>query len=104
MLDQVLSILKPVCRVEPIIDESASPRAIKISSDDLVGVMDTLFRNPSTYFDMLACVTGIDNGVEAATMEIVYNLYSISFNQQLMIKVSVPRAEPRIDSVSHIWK
>jgi NADH-quinone oxidoreductase subunit C len=86
------------------VDETTMPTAIKVSADDLVAVMDTLFRNPTTYFDMLSCVTGIDNGPAVATMEVAYNLYSIPFNQHLTVKVKVSREKPQIDSVSHIWK
>jgi NADH-quinone oxidoreductase subunit C len=53
---------------------------------------------------MLSCLTGIDNGPEAATMEVVYNLYSIPFDHHLMIKVILPRENPEIDSVIRIWK
>jgi NADH-quinone oxidoreductase subunit C len=104
MLEQFLSVIKPVCHREPTVDETASPQAIKISGDDLVVVMDTLYRNPTTYFDMLSCITGIDNGEQLATMEVVYNLYSIPFHHHVMIKVMVPREKPEIDSVCHIWK
>ena len=104
MLDTFLSIVKAVCQTEPAIDDTASPKAIKIGAQDLVLVMDTLYRNPATYFDMLSCITGIDNGVQAATMEVVYNLYSIPFHHHLMIKLTLPRDQPEVDSVSHIWK
>jgi NADH-quinone oxidoreductase subunit C len=104
MPEQFLSVVKAICQTEPVIDETASPKAIKISKDDLVNVMDMLYRNETTYFDMLSCVTGIDNGEQAATMEVVYNLYSIPFNHHLMIKVLLPREKPEIESVSHIWK
>ena len=104
MLDSFLSVVKPLCGTEPVIDDSSSPKAIKIAAMDLVLVMDDLYRNQSTYFDMLSCITGIDNGVQAATMEVVYNLYSIPFHHHLMIKVMLPRDRPEIDSVSHIWK
>ena len=104
MLDSFLAIIKPLCRTEPVIDELASPKAIKISAQDLVVAMEALYRNPTTYFDMLSCVTGIDNGVQAATMEVVYNLYSIPFNYHLMVKVTLPRDQPALDSVSHIWR
>lgn len=104
MPEQFLSVVKPVCHTDPVIDETASPKAIKISKDDLVNVMDTLYRDETTYFDMLSCVSGIDNGEQAATMEVVYNLYSIPFNHHLMIKVLLSREKPEIESVSHIWK
>jgi NADH-quinone oxidoreductase subunit C len=104
MLDQILSIVRALCHTEPVVDETATPKAIKIAEADLVLVMDALYRNPSTYFDMLSCITGIDNGEQAATLEVVYNLYSIPFNHHLMVKVTLSREKPEIDSVSHIWK
>ncbi len=104
MSEQFLSVIKPICQTDPVIDETASPGAIKLSKDDLLSVMDTLYHNETTYFDMLSCITGIDNGEQAATMEIVYNLYSIPFNHHLMIKVVLPREKPDIESVTHIWK
>ncbi|HET6542271.1 MAG TPA: NADH-quinone oxidoreductase subunit C [Chryseolinea sp.] len=87
-----------------MIDEVSSPKAIKVSAQDLVPAMDALYRNPTTYFDMLSCITGIDNGVQAATMEVVYNLYSIPFNHHLMVKVILPRDHAEVDTVSHIWR
>ena len=104
MLDSFVAIIKPLCQTEPMIDEVSSPKAIKVSAQDLVLVMDALYRNPTTYFDMLSCITGIDNGVQAATMEVVYNLYSIPFNHHLMVKVILPRDHAEVDTVSHIWR
>lgn len=85
-------------------DMNATPNAIVISADDLVTVCEELHKNPETYFDMLSCVTGIDNGPEAKTMEVAYNLYSIPFNLHLMIKVVLPRENLLMDTISHIWK
>jgi len=104
-LPDILSILRESCRHgEPILDESSSPVAWRISKDDLVDVCQNLIQHPSTYFDMLSCVTGIDNGVAANTVEVAYNLYSIPFNLHLMLKVVLPRENPEIETVSHIWK
>ena len=104
MLDTFLSVIKPVCSTEPTVDDNASPKGIKISATEVVPAMDALYRNPATYFDMLSCITGIDNGIQAATMEVVYNLYSIPFHHHLMIKVVLPRDHAEVDSVSHLWK
>jgi NADH-quinone oxidoreductase subunit C len=86
------------------VDEKTSPKAIIIPSSAIKKVCQELYQNPSTFFDMLSCLTGIDNGSEANTMEVVYNLYSIPFNLHLMIKVVLPRENPLIDSVSEIWR
>jgi NADH-quinone oxidoreductase subunit C len=86
------------------VDEKSSPNAILVAAQDLIKVCTELHQNPETYFDMLSCVTGIDNGVQANTMEVVYNLYSIPFNTHLMLKVVLPRENPVIDSVISIWR
>jgi NADH-quinone oxidoreductase subunit C len=104
MLDSFVALIKPVCKNDVVVDESSTPKAIKISADDLLAAMNLLFHDPAVYFDMLSCVTGIDNGPQASTMEVAYNLYSIPFNHHLMIKVLLPRENPAVESVSHIWK
>lgn len=102
--EQIVSVVKTAAQKEVSIDESSSPRAIRLSPQDLVPVCLELLQSPSTYFDMLSCITGVDNGPEAGTMEVIYNLYSIPFNHHLMIKVSLSRQQPQMDTVSHIWK
>jgi NADH-quinone oxidoreductase subunit C len=103
--DQLLAIVQQTCRHgEAVADLNATPKAIKIHKNDLVAVCAALIRNPETYFDMLSCITGIDNGVAANTMEVAYNLYSIPYNVHLMLKVILPRENPEIDSVANIWK
>ncbi|MFD2513188.1 NADH-quinone oxidoreductase subunit C [Pontibacter locisalis] len=63
-----------------------------------------------TYFDFLSCITGLDNGPEAGSMEVIYNLYSIPHDHHLMLKVQVPRNTskeqpmPVVPTVSHIWR
>lgn len=104
MLDPIVAILKDVCKNEIKTDVASSPHAVIVSTDDLLTVMEKLYHDPSTYFDMLSCITGIDNGPQAATMEVAYNLYSIPYNYHLMVKVIVSREKPTIPSVSHVWK
>ncbi len=90
------------------IDSSASvvpnstPQTILVSK--LVEVATELFNNQETYFDQLSCVTGIDNGPEAKTMEVIYHLYSIPFNRSLALKVILPCDNPRVQSLSSVWK
>ena len=53
---------------------------------------------------MLSCVTGLDNGPQTNTMEVIYNLYSIPYNLHLMLKVVLPREQLEIDSVASVWR
>lgn len=85
-------------------DITSSPKAVGVPAADLVRICTALQQDPSTYFDSLSCVTGIDNGPEANTMEVVYNLYSIPFHHHLMLKVRLPREQPEVQSISEVWK
>lgn len=85
-------------------DENSTPKAVIISPDHLKSLMEFLHTNDQLYFDMLSCITGVDNGVEANTMEVVYNLYSILFDHHLAVKVVLDRTNPVVSTVSDIWK
>jgi NADH-quinone oxidoreductase subunit C len=74
---------------------------ITIQVTKLVEVALELYNNKETYFDQLSCVTGIDTG---NTMEVIYNLYSIPFNQSLALKVILSRENPTVPSLCSIWK
>jgi NADH-quinone oxidoreductase subunit C len=87
-----------------IIVPNTSPACIQTPAETVVALMSELRNNPSSYFDQLSCVTGIDNGPAAGTMEVVYHLYSIPFNQSLAIKVILPRDKPEVASLSGLWK
>jgi NADH-quinone oxidoreductase subunit C len=102
--EEMHAIVKNVARSETSADDQSTPKAIKVHPDDLVNVCLELFQNENVYFDMLSCITGIDNGPEAGTMEIAYNLYSIPFNHHLMLKIKLQREKPDVESISHIWK
>jgi NADH-quinone oxidoreductase subunit C len=82
------------------------------------------------FFDLLACITAIDNGPDASpgkalpgnappgsvsgttgagTMEVFYNLTSIPYEHNLMLRVTVPRQPatgdlPELPSLSHLWR
>jgi NADH-quinone oxidoreductase subunit C len=80
------------------------PTSITVSTKNLLEVVKILHTDPDFYFDMLSCITALDNGKEANTMEVIYNLYSIPFNHHLMLKVILPREKPEIDSVISVWR
>src|SRR5690606_13885130 len=105
MFDRIVKIVTRESRhAGPVVDENASPRALIMDVSDLLPVCDALHRNPETYFDMLTCVSGIDNGPDTGIMEIAYNLYSIPFNLQLMLKIKLPREGAEVPSLTSIWK
>ncbi len=82
---------------------------ILLQAQDLPEVAEYLHRQEGLYFDMLSCLTALDNGPEADTMEVIYHLYSIPYHHHLVLKVLLPRhtatqALPQIPSVSGIWR
>jgi len=102
--DEIVTLVHSVAAGEIKTDEASSPKAIIVSPSDLHKVCLKLLNDPSVYFDMLSCITAIDNGPAAGTMELIYNLYSIPFNHQVALKIFIPRENPEADTVSDIWK
>src|SRR5258706_4125548 len=103
-VNKIALLIRPVSQRNSKIDSPVSPQGLVIDANDLISVARQLHQHSSMYFDMLSCITGIDNGVEACTMEVVYNLYSIPFHCSLMLKVVLPRESPAVESVSSVWK
>lgn len=84
--------------------KNAMPLTLVVDAATLTQVCERLHKNPETYFDMLTCITGVDNGPETNTMEVIYHLYSIPFHQSLMLKVIVTRENPEVETLTTIWK
>lgn len=102
--DKIIELIQTTNDGTSGVSSTSSPPSVIINPDRLVIICNTLHQNPSTYFDMLSCITGIDNGVEANTMEVIYHLYSIPFNASLMLKVVLPRENPEVESLCTVWK
>jgi NADH-quinone oxidoreductase subunit C len=103
--DELLSFVQKQCaNGEASADLNSTPKAVKIPAADLFSVCSALHNHQAAYFDMLSCLTGIDNGPEAGIMEVVYNLYSIPFDHHVALKVIVPRENPEVDTVTSIWR
>jgi NADH-quinone oxidoreductase subunit C len=110
-LDTTIQLLQeqlgPGIAIEPV--AHTNPPAIKVPTAHIATVCQWLHQDPQFYFDYLACITALDNGPEIGTLEVIYNLYSIPYNYQLMIQVVLPRNQPdqplpSIPTVSHIWQ
>jgi NADH-quinone oxidoreductase subunit C len=102
--DELREVIKGFARNDYPADVNATPAIVVIPATDLVHICKHLHSGTATYFDMLSCITAIDNGPQAGTMELVYNLYSIPFNHHIGLRVVVARENPVVDTVSGIWK
>lgn len=82
---------------------------LKVPANKIAEICNFLKANENCYFDSLSCLTGIDNGPETNTMNIVYNLYSIPYDFKLALKIEIQRNSndlnelPNVPTVSHIW-
>ncbi len=110
-LENIIELITETLGDEVIEDKdlSASPQALIIKAEHIEPVCALLHAHDSTYFDMLSCITGVDNGPEAGTMEVIYNLYSIPYDGHLMLKCLLKRPEreedmPSIATLSGIWR
>ena len=88
---------------------NADPTTITIPATHVREVCLELHENEDTFMDMLSCISGLDNGPETGTMEVIYHLYSIPYDLRIALKVELPRNQedepgPEVDSVSGIWK
>src|SRR5688572_19656391 len=62
--------------------------ALLIEPEMINAVCLELRNNPLTYFDFLACLSGVDHGAEDGRFEVVYHLTSIPYQLQLTLKIS----------------
>ena len=82
---------------------------VTVPAEQLVSICQFLRDDDRLFFDLLACITGIDNGPEANTVEVIYNLTSIPYEHDLMMKIIIPRTTgsvqlPSVPSIAHIWR
>lgn len=104
MLEKIQQLIKDKLKMEVAPLENTTPAGFNIPTEKIHDVCQLLHEDSSTYFDHLACLSGIDNGQEANSMEVIYTLYSIPNDFHLTLKVMLDRAEPIVDTVSDIWR
>lgn len=102
--EELLALIRQITSEEMIEIPNSTPLGIIVKKEALLSVCQQLHKNSSSYFDMLSCITGVDNGLEAGTMEVIYHLYSIPYSLALALKVSLPRENPDVDSIVSVWK
>lgn len=104
--NQIIELIKTTFGEAAVLEvvEASNPTVVEVEVGHSLGIFDFLHKDERLYFDMLSCITGIDNGPEAGTMEVIYNLYSIPFEQSLAIKLKVPREKPEVPSLVSIWR
>lgn len=110
-IEKIKGVLTQKFGEEIVLDtaKNTSPPTITIPADHIVDVCRELHEHENTFIDMLSCITGMDNGPEAGTMEVIYHLYSIPYDLRIALRVELPRNKegepgPEVDSLWGIWK
>lgn len=89
-------------------ETSGLQAALLIEPDQISAVCLFLRDHPQTYFDFLACLSGIDYHQENR-LGVVYNLASLPYQTQLTLKVSTekptdPDVLPSFPTVSDVYR
>ncbi len=58
--------------------------------------------NEKTSFDVLMCLSGVDN--TEGKLGVVYHLHSTKWNHKIVLKVAVTTEKPNCQSVESVWK
>lgn len=94
----------------PIHTDTKNPQpALIVPVQDIAAICRFLHEDERLFFDYLACITAIDNGAAADTMELIYNATSIPYGLDLTVKTIFSRntatgSLPSVPTVSHIWR
>jgi len=97
----------PPTRLPPKREEAKAPVYMTpgawIPAERLTGICRFVAADPAFAMDYLSFVTGVDYP-EQKRIEVVYHLFSSQHRHELLLKVRVPRDDPRVESVTSIWR
>ena len=99
-----LSVLNEL-GIETEVVENVSQPFLKIAASDLISICTYLFKSPQYFFDFLNCITAVDNGPVAGTIDLIYHLTSIPFENSVVLKLQINRdADSSVESLAGLWK
>jgi NADH-quinone oxidoreductase subunit C len=107
---EIVAILKEQVGTDVILAtrEDIAQAQATVELNQLLPVANCLWKHPALYFDYLTCLTAVDNGPQAGTIEVIYHLYSIPYEHAFIMKVIVPRGDeqhlPEVPSLCSVWK
>jgi len=78
--------------------------AIVVDREAAAQTLRTLRDHPTLRFEMLSDLTAVDYVGREPRFAVVYQLYSVSQNHQLRVKVPVPEDDPSVPSAVPLWK
>ncbi len=91
--------------VTGVLDLKGYPTVV-VKKEGIKGFLRSLKDDPEFGFNFLMDLSAVDYlfwEEKEFRFEIIYNLFSLSKNQRLFVKVPLPEADPAIDSVTSVW-
>jgi NADH-quinone oxidoreductase subunit C len=76
---------------------------LHVDPSAIVEVCRYLRDQPELRFEILSDLTAVDLPKENK-IQVVYHLYSYSGRRQIVLKVALPREEPRVATMEGVWK
>ncbi|MCS7019393.1 MAG: NADH-quinone oxidoreductase subunit C [Cytophagales bacterium] len=88
-------------------EPNAFPPCFVIHAEQLLELCSKLREN--YFFDHLNCITAIDNGQKAGTIDIVYHLTALTKSTTIALKITIPRGNPpqvmpQAPSLTPLWR
>lgn len=80
--------------------DAAGDSILTLKKEDLLRVCDILKNERTFLFDMLLAVIGADC---VTHFEVLYSFYSTKNNKKLMIKISLPKENPCVESLCGLY-
>ena len=96
-----LNLLAQIIREKlPSAIAEEQPTALVVKKEFLLKVAQ-LLQGGDLSFENMHCISGVDQG---GRLEVVYHLYSFKQKFMLALKVFVPRENPEVETLSHLWR
>lgn len=85
------------------VGEFVSDLIVTLKKGDLLTVCQFLRDDTELKFDCLRDVVGIDQYRPEDRFEVVYNLYSLTNNYRIFLKIRLDESDLKVPSVSGVW-
>jgi NADH-quinone oxidoreductase subunit C len=81
--------------------EAPSDAFAVVKADKICDISLFLRDDEDLKFDYLKCLSGMDLG---ENLGVVYHLYSMKFAHHFVVKVMVPKDNPKVPTVERVWR
>jgi NADH-quinone oxidoreductase subunit C len=85
-------------------DAARGDAVVVVERAALAAALEALRDHPDLRFEMLSDLTAVDYLGRVPRFEVVYQLYSLTHNHRLRVKVPVPEDDLVVPSATPIWK